>query len=712
MKKNTNKIIILTLALLLAPMSAMASFSDDFNDSDISDWTVTSGAWTVSPTPYYLHATADPSGISHAIGTGIKFIQIDFNSVAVAGTSDVADICWATNRCMRLYYTGGQKLSATGFTITPVSTAYNINYRAQFTIVNSNTQILFQLYNLDTGALITSEQVAYTYVESASVTISANPSGDNTYYWYNYVNFQSNPTSASTQISWLLPGYTIGDSPTFSWTITDTDWNSHPLQIYVARLYKSGIMQDWGTFNYACLCSSQLAVAQLGSYTVSADVPGTYLVTLELMYPIIGANSVVDDSSTSVHAQSSSYFTIPTTANQNTNVSAVFHLGTGGMNGVLQTFWIDGDGLEQFEKSFYTTGLDGTQNILFNRVGRYNVKLYNYNDGTLLQTKSINIVFVPNIPIGNFATSSINTTSTTYNRYDVLSGSYRIDAVNFTIGTPYISIYNYDLGAETARFYNQNGQSGMISGVYFGTIDYGVFDYYIVNSASGTPVVWLAGNNSVRLMMQNSTSSALTVLAYSNFTLSDLDSTGYGLAVQPTTVNINENVRITTTCPSDCIVSVSRPNGGSSAYNMSSGTRTMFQAYPTPGKWGIALMDSGGHVHMTVIVTVTSGVSPGVTPPSGSVTINTAVSLLNVFSIMAFWGFVIWLGIIGSVIVSMSNSASGINGTAIIAIAWFSAIFIAIIGLFDPFKIYIIVISTIIAAVYFKFGRSATTGDE
>jgi hypothetical protein len=279
----------------------------------------------------------------------------------------------------------------------------------------------------------------------------------------------------------------------------------------------------------------------------------------------------------------------------------------------------------------------------------------------------------------------------------------------------FISLYNYGIGAQTGIFYGKSGQSaGSVEGALTPP-DYGTFNYYIVNTEGDRPnIVWIAGNNAMRLMLQNSITNNLTVLAYANFTLSDLDSTGYGLTVTPTSVTINQNVRITTTCPAECILSVQRPGGAVSYFNISSGTRTLFQAYPTAGKYSIALMDSGSHIHVPAIVTVSSAVSavsPGVPTPPGGVTTNTALSFINVFGVIAFWGFVIWLGIVGSVITTMSHSAGGINGTAVIAVAWFAAVFIAIIGLFDPFKIYIIVISTIIAAVYFKFGRQTTMED-
>jgi hypothetical protein len=729
MNKNTNKLILLALVLLIAPMSAMAAtFSDNFNDCDVLDWTVTLGSFSAINTAPSVDGTCyaflNQQGAGDIVatkttntGNNVAFDIIPGGALNTGRSVTVYFQC--TANCVTYngmqFTQGAIYLVSTGAN-TYVQTTYTVGYAYHIVIAMSGATTSIVISNYSTGVVYNTQTFALAPLTSPGFfrLAQATPSGAGMTAKIDNIVSQDLPFGATiTNIAWQNSQYTVGDSPAFNWTITDADWNGHPLQIYVARLYKSGIMQDWGTWNWVCLCSTQLGLSQSGSYVVSADTSGTYVVTMELS-SLLGT-TLVDDSTTSVHMQSSSYFTIPTTANQNTNVSAVFHLGTGGMHGVLQTFWIDANGIEQFEKSFYTTGLDGPQIITFSQVGRYNVKLYNYNDGTLLQTKSITIIFFASTPVGNFALSTIKLNSATYNRYDIMTGNFTIDAVNYTRGTVFISLYNNDIGAQTGVFYGKSGQSaGSVEGALTPP-DYGQFNYYIVNTVDDRPnIVWIAGNNTMRLMLQNGSTSALTLLATANFTLVDLDATGYGITVTPTSVNINQNVRITTICPTDCILSVQRPNGATSYFNISSGTRTLFQAYPSAGKYSLALMDSGSHIHMTVIVTVSSTVSPGVTIPpggSGAVTISTALSLMNVFGVIAFWGFVIWLGIVGSIIVTMSNSASGINGTAVIAVAWFAAIFIAIIGLFDPFKIYIIVISTIIAAVYFKFGRTTTMED-
>lgn len=95
----------------------------------------------------------------------------------------------------------------------------------------------------------------------------------------------------------------------------------------------------------------------------------------------------------------------------------------------------------------------------------------------------------------------------------------------------------------------------------------------------------------------------------------------------------------------------------------------------------------------------------------GQVGTQTALDLLSVMSVTAFWGFVIWMGIIGTTIKMMVSRGGNVDSHGLMFVGWLSAILLAVIGLFAPYKIYIIVVSTILAAIMFKFlGRDTTVG--
>lgn len=137
--------------------------------------------------------------------------------------------------------------------------------------------------------------------------------------------------------------------------------------------------------------------------------------------------------------------------------------------------------------------------------------------------------------------------------------------------------------------------------------------------------------------------------------------------------------------------------------------------------WEIYIPSSTNKLLATHTVGVTDAVlppAPGITPPDGDggpggqgnnsgpgynsdIGIGTGVDLLGIFGKRAFWGFVLWLGVVWP-----SRDSKGI-----IIIAWMSAVFMALIGLFDPYKIYVIVLTTIIAAIMFKVGQYTTTGE-
>jgi len=105
---------------------------------------------------------------------------------------------------------------------------------------------------------------------------------------------------------------------------------------------------------------------------------------------------------------------------------------------------------------------------------------------------------------------------------------------------------------------------------------------------------------------------------------------------------------------------------------------------------------------VTPIPTPTTG-TPGMT--------NQAANLLNIFTYMAFYGMVIFIGIFYSAIKLMTAHGAQVNGSALVIIMAIVATMEALIGLFDPYKLYIIVITWIFAAIYFRQTRATATGE-
>lgn len=647
------------IAMLMLPISAMASFSDDFNTCSVASWTLV-GSWSTESTLHTggtsCNAVTSWSGgavtrsISHATTPTHNNVFWSFDvyeSVLGTGTLAILFDQNATSYNMFRLGTATEHLiysSIPGWTNVAQTNA--VWYRINATLSGNN--IIVNIYD-NSLSLLSTQTLAYTpIVNPTKITFSAaTTANDVVTFKIDNVVVSSSAQASVTNIAWEFDSYTVGDSPSFTWSILDSDWNSHPLQIYVARLYKSGIMQDWGTFNYACLCSSQLAVGQSGTYVVSADVPGTYLVTLELMTPLLGFNTVADDSSTSVHAQSSSYFTIPTSAFIKTNTTATYHIGIGGVTGGLDWYYIN-NGVEVREAGKILSGTDGSITITFSQVGTYNVYLKAIT-GTAqtFQMHTVTTSFIQGTPENNFANNSISLIPVgtyggnggTYHMNDVLYGNYSIANTTFAAnGVFFIDIFNTDAQAETTQYYGQG-----ITTV--GLSDFGTFALVISNNANDVfHTYWLPGNNSVRLMVQYSNGTFGT-LATANFFLSRLNIAGYGMDISPLFVKRNQVVTAIITTPSDnATLEVTGTNGYLKTYSFNAGTNTIITSFTRDGIYGFTLLGSANDVQMSNQVTVsdvtTNNTNPAIPPIS-----TTGTDISGLLQSKIFWTLVFIVGI-------------------------------------------------------------------
>lgn len=104
--------------------------------------------------------------------------------------------------------------------------------------------------------------------------------------------------------------------------------------------------------------------------------------------------------------------------------------------------------------------------------------------------------------------------------------------------------------------------------------------------------------------------------------------------------------------------------------------------------------------------------SPGtgnITPATGQQIQNTGTNLLNLFAVTAFYGLIIWLGIVGTIAGIMFKASGSINTGALMFIAVLAATFVALVGLFDPYKWYVLVLTWIFAGIYWRMNRDMVT---
>jgi len=102
------------------------------------------------------------------------------------------------------------------------------------------------------------------------------------------------------------------------------------------------------------------------------------------------------------------------------------------------------------------------------------------------------------------------------------------------------------------------------------------------------------------------------------------------------------------------------------------------------------------------------GVSPAITPsiPTSAEMNTTSLNLLMVLTQIAFYGAIIYIGVIYGLL------KLGVSGMPLIIISGMLATFEALIGLFGSYGIYVTILTWLIIAVYFKFGRDMTTGGD
>lgn len=667
-KMYKNILLFLIIIVSLTGVSS-ATFSDNFDDSTFNAWDATSGTFSiVSPnpidgTPYAKIQAVGTTYIQENITTPTNSWTFDVNAPTNSATfyyranptTPTTDKCLLTISTVSI--TATNSLECSGLTaISAVTLTNGATSWFRIVITDMGTTMNYKFYNLSNGTVLFNEQnvgdTTPLFPTYNAIRLSSSAAAGS--YFDNIEVSGVAGTVTSSTISWGNTEYVRGETTTFTWQIINNDWDS--FDRYFIRLYKNNILQEF-TFNPGCLCYTQLGVGtQTGSYSLFADSASTWRVTLEKATATSFWTSfvLVDDDETRIRDYTSAYLVLPTTGSQNIPIEASFNLGQGDRSGAIQTFWIDQNGLQQFEKTFYLDSISGTTNLTFYRTGKYNVKLIALGTSTTLpidlDVKSITISFVPTETINNYTSSNITINAGSYYFRDIITGNYTIDRLNFSNGTKFIDVFNIDSNTETGRFYFNTLVSANNEPI--GLKEYGTFSYYIVNTVNvpdspEAKITWLPGNNSMRLMLQN-TSGIISTLASTNFTLSTLTATGYGLIVEPKVVKVNQNVYITTTAPADAIIAIEKPNGFTSYYNVSSGNTTTTKTFSQSGMYGISLMTTGGSVQISDTIQV---LPLPVTPTPAVSSDQTASEISDMLSSKIFWALLFIIGIMLAVAV-------------------------------------------------------------
>lgn len=445
-------------------------------------------------------------------------------------------------------------------------------------------------------------------------------------------------------------------------------------------------------------------------FPVSFSSPGTYTALLVKSTPLFG-DSIQATATASVSIGVSS-ISINNTVPYHTQVPVNYSFGVANitLNYAIQTYYLNpSTGMYDFEHSFFGLSQNGTANVYFEKVGTYILKLKNVPQNIVYAQTSTQTTFAsPQITI-TISKSALNISKTTYYYGDTIFGNYTIDSTNWSNGQLYLSVYNYDKSLTTAIMQGSGAGWTDVSSKQQGDLLVTLLN--VPASENFQETNFISGSNALRLMVRYANGTD-AILAYQNFTLSDITTTGYGLRLSKYSVLENEKFTAYVTVPENGARLILVNTGTDStkglllaSIGVNQSPATIPVSISKAGNYAIILNNPSNDTEIMQNVVVTSApAQPSQTPPPNDM-VNTANDLLAVLSNIAFYGFVIWLGIISGTIAMMVRYGGQVSGTGIVFVGWLAAIFISLIGLFGEFKIYIIVISTIIAALMFYAGR-------
>lgn len=342
-----------------------------------------------------------------------------------------------------------------------------------------------------------------------------------------------------------------------------------------------------------------------------------------------------------------------------------------------------------------------------NQIGQYKFVLYDFLYGELAEayTESISYKIPSNL---NLSVSYIEMPQTAIQYGDWFYVKSGIDTANYTNSSNqfFYSFYNEDISSETS---NYAIPSQLFAANYRATSELtsGIDDMFLYD-----------GNNTIRLIRR--TNGTDTTLASVAFTVSSIDSDGYGLKLFKPEVCNNEifTANIISPTPSRfMIIGVSDGIIGQTYYNQTInstyGTTKEFKI-STTGDY-LAILTKSDGTELTRIITVTN-CAPTVTETpidtagrlEGTGFTATGYSwmdnLLYFMSLSAFWGFILFIVVV--MVVATNKQASPALGY----IAFVVANIEAIIGLWAPFTMYILVLTWVFAGIYFVFGRKIISG--
>lgn len=657
--------------------------------------------------PYYMKATYYSQGTSPALGNALG-IALHPDGII---TSDEIDedlhiIYGSENASVLSANAASTQVNAMqSFACTDNGNIYVVHqdfglYCFNYTTSTWTSQIDSGNYNdiviLDDGVL---------YVSDSSSGIVKNIATIDSNIGYSYT---PTPTGGDVDVSVASVSwenvYVLDDVGSYTWNVDSENWNDDS---YIYKCIVSRV-SDNGQYDLEVHDTGELT-SQTGSQDIIFDTATAYKVELkkyskaDLYIGIIFEPDVLAMDTITITAGGQSQINAPASAQKGQVFDISYNYGYTPTDPEIRIKKLEGIQYNVISTIATTAspaaGTTYTTTGTIYETGYYVVELYDKDKGSQA-TDSIQIIYTYTPPENPINDNFIEATKSSYALGEYCRGSYAIDDTNFTAYDVRLEVYNADksLIAFSVPAVQQ-----------LNTFDIGLFDYHFYDDGDQLHPVnpnFMAGAHDIRLTGYYSNGTQALILNSDSFTITDVTTEGYGLILSKGEVDQEEQFTISAVSPTAANVkmldSMDRPVK-TWAIN---GSMDIPFKLSVPGNYQIQLLTTEGELKANQLLTVRdNGIV--IDPNGGSGTEEDIYNnFLAFFLKPMFWGLLMFIGIVGG----MAQSKH-INGQSLGVIAFLMVQLFAIVGLWAPYTMYIVVSSWIIAGMFFSVGRNMAKGD-
>ncbi|MDD5387619.1 MAG: hypothetical protein PHQ22_10540 [Sulfuricurvum sp.] len=620
------------------------AFSDNFNDGTITDWTITSGAW--SATSFYLVGSG---GIYNSIGNQQHHVSFDYYPTS-STFGNVGKLYWS-GTTKGLSFTGQttcSNVAGIGFTTAATCLQLNTQYHLSVDIVPAGNQIIFNITRSSDNVVLYLQQFPYTYTESDNFKIDES---SGVHGRYDNILTSAISPGTSSFIEFDSEQYFTNDPATITWSLISSEWTD--------IFYFKRILLEWTVASGQDSLVLMDSPPQTGTYVYQLSDVGTYTVKLQKSFLGIGSQTDLASDTAIVQSEAQSYILpesptgfmrVPFNVSYNIGYSLTGYtseieiIGTNTVTGgIIEVSIIDA-----------SLGNTGTQILQQTDVkvwpeGKYSLKLYDARKDRVLDTKYITIVNDPRlIPVLLFNTSNISTDRLSYFINDYMTVDFVVDDANFTAYTIRADVYNYNSLTTTKQFFTAfTGQVGSFETLVNSKID--------MRCDRGIYCWFDSGINQIRLTAYNDTYSN-TIASY-NFTVAATTVDGWGLSLSSQNISTTEELTMKVIIPVGATgkLQIRDPGYGTNTTkvyvveNINEGTQTYKTTVKRVGLNGkgfyeVEIIDQSNHVvkmHLPLKVTFVSEVAP-IPPGMGA---ETGTDISGLLQSKIFWTLVFIVGI-------------------------------------------------------------------